>query len=446
MIENQSLKSATDNQTVTITNQQSNQQILKDITSNLISSLSGGMFSLAMGLMLLHDTHSPLSFGLETAVVPIIGILFLIPVGNIVDQYRHKMILVSSLAIRLLGLILFALTFPLFSGLSEFIPVTCFVVIAAISTNFNTTAYSASVHELVNTQKIKTLSSLTQAASSLSTILSPALGVALYAMIGFEAFIIVEIIATSCALLILFSMHFHYQTAATTTKQPHHQTLASQLASFKAGLQYIQQRSLIRDVILMAIMVNFLFTAINIGVPYVITNQLHAGNGPIGYIETGFSVGLFIGSLLMSLIPNEKYFALRVIPPIIILGLCMTFLGLLLAIVHQPFQLSLAGSLIMLVAGLTNAVMNISFSIRLQTTVPTHILGRVSSTLNTSVTAIMPIGALIYTGLFQSQLNGALIIATSGIIMFAYVLGFLKLILNDIKIDDRFNTGQPNGH
>lgn len=445
MVENQSLKSATDNQTVTITNQQSNQQILKDIASNLISSLSGGMFSLAMGLMLLHDTHSPLSFGLETAVVPIIGILFLIPVGNIVDQYRHKMILVSSLAIRLLGLILFALAFPLFSGLSEFIPVTCFVVIAAISTNFNTTAYSASVHELVNTQKIKTLSSLTQAASSLSTILSPALGVALYAMIGFEAFIIVEIIATSCALLILFSMRFHYQTTATT-KQPHHQTLASQLESFKAGLQYIQQRSLIRDVILMAIMVNFLFTAINIGVPYVITNQLHDGNGPIGYIETGFSVGLFIGSLLMSLIPNEKYFALRVIPPIIILGLCMTFLGLLLAIVHQPFQLSLAGSLIMLVAGLTNAVMNISFSIRLQTTVPTHILGRVSSTLNTLVTAIMPIGTLIYTVLFQSQLNGALIIATSGIIMFAYVLGFLKLILNDIKIDDRCNTGQPNGH
>ncbi|KAL3947710.1 MFS transporter [Lentilactobacillus hilgardii] len=420
-----------------ITNRQSNHQIMKDVASNFISSLSGGMFSLAMGLMLLHDTHSPLSFGLETAIVPIVGLIFLIPVGNIVDQYHHKIILVVSLIARLVGLVIFALIYPLFTGIYKLVPVAGFVVINAISTNFNTTAYSASVHELVNDQKIQLLSSLTQAASALSSVLSPAIGVAVYALIGFETFIVVEIIATFAALMLLLSMQFHYSDAVSSVKNIS-KTLASQLSGFKTGLQYIRHRPLIRDLILVAIVVNFLFTAITIGLPFVITAQLHAGNMPIGYIEIGFSAGIFIGSIIMSIIPNNVYFSLKIVPPIIVMGACMALLGLLLATVTQPVQLTLAGAVIMFVAGSMSGVMNVSTNIRLQTTVPSHLLGRVNSTLMTSVTAIMPIGTLIYTFLFQSQLSGALVIAVSGVMMLGYVIGFLRLILKDIRGDKQF--------
>lgn len=82
--------------------------------------------------------------------------------------------------------------------------------------------------------------------------------------------------------------------------------------------------------------------------------------------------------------------------------------------------------------------MNVSTNIRLQTTVPSHLLGRVNSTLMMSVTAIMPIGTLIYTFLFQSQLSGALVIAVSGVMMLGYVIGFLRLILKDIRGDKQF--------
>nr|WP_257610527.1 MFS transporter [Oenococcus oeni] len=85
-----------------ITDSQSNLQIIKDVSSNLIGSLSGGMFSFAMGLMLLHDTKSPLSFGLETIISPIVSLLFLVPVGNLVDKYKHKFILVSSILLRII--------------------------------------------------------------------------------------------------------------------------------------------------------------------------------------------------------------------------------------------------------------------------------------------------------------------------------------------------------
>jgi uncharacterized membrane protein len=120
------------------------------------------------------------------------------------------------------------------------------------------------------------------------------------------------------------------------------------------------------------------------------------------------------------------------------MGACMALLGLLLATVTQPVQLTLAGAVIMFVAGSMSGVMNVSTNIRLQTTVPSHLLGRVNSTLMTSVTAIMPIGTLIYTFLFQSQLSGALVIAVSGVMMLGYVIGFLRLILKDIRGDKQF--------
>ncbi|XIF19745.1 MAG: MFS transporter [Acetilactobacillus jinshanensis] len=44
--------------------------------------------------MLLYNTHSPLSFGLGVAIDPVIDLLFFIPIGNFVDQHRHKPILI----------------------------------------------------------------------------------------------------------------------------------------------------------------------------------------------------------------------------------------------------------------------------------------------------------------------------------------------------------------
>ncbi|WEV51224.1 hypothetical protein OZX69_00430 [Lactobacillus sp. ESL0731] len=74
----------------TITNYESNLQIVKDFSSNLIGTLSGDMFSFGMGLMLLNQTGSAVSFGVSTIVGPIVSLLLFVPLGNVVDRYPHK--------------------------------------------------------------------------------------------------------------------------------------------------------------------------------------------------------------------------------------------------------------------------------------------------------------------------------------------------------------------
>ena len=39
---------------------------------------------------------------------------------------------------------------------------------------------------------------------------------------------------------------------------------------------------------MVGVVLNFSFTSVTVGMPFVITNTLHLGSAPIGYLETGF--------------------------------------------------------------------------------------------------------------------------------------------------------------
>lgn len=53
-----------------ISDQMSNRQIVKDFISSFISSLSGKAFNFALGLMLLDQTKSAMSFGINMIIYP----------------------------------------------------------------------------------------------------------------------------------------------------------------------------------------------------------------------------------------------------------------------------------------------------------------------------------------------------------------------------------------
>lgn len=290
--------------TINISNHQSSLQIFKAAASNFISSLSGKMFTFGLGLMLLDETHSAISFGINMIISPIVGLLCLVPIGNLIDTYPHKTILTGSLTARTLALILFAASINLFTATAKLIPIVLFLIIDAISTNINDTCYSAATHELVNAHNIQRLSSLTQSAISLSSILSPALGVGLYSLVGFSGFVILEIVATLASFGIMLTMKFHYHATNQFANSQHAPVNShSQFAKFHSGLNYMRSRTMIKITILLSVILNFLYTAVTIGIPYILKDQLHTGNGPIGVLETGSAIGMLLGSLLLTLLP-----------------------------------------------------------------------------------------------------------------------------------------------
>ena len=71
--------------------------------------------------------------------------------------------------------------------------------------------------------------------------------------------------------------------------------------------------------------------------------------------------------------------------------------------------ISSVGGLFMGIIAFTLVILNIVVMTYLQSSIETNYLGRVMSTLFTLNTSIMPIGTIVFTYLFQKDINGGLI-------------------------------------
>lgn len=413
---------------VNITDHQSNLQILKDVTSNLIGSLTGGMLSFAMGLMLLSATHSAISFGLSMIITPVIGLLFMVPIGNIVDTYHHKNIIVISMIIRITTMIIFYFTINMFMGEYKLIPVIIFLSIDAISTNFNSTSVDASVHELVNDNNIEKLTSLVQSSMAISSIFAPMLGAALYSLFGFDVFIIIEIVSSIVSLLITISMKFHYFSDSSSNDMKK----VSSMDKFKSGLEYVRNFKFIRYIIMIGVVFNFFFTAITTGMPYIIQIQLHMGKLPISVLESSASLGMLIGGLMVNVIPKNAGYNIKFIFPIIGTVLSLILFGFIFSI-HSIIGISIVGGIIMFVLMGLITIMNISVQVMLQKNVQNKMLGRVMSMTITFNMSIMPLGILFYSFIFNKISNGGLIFIVSGSLLLIYILCLMPSILKMLK-------------
>ncbi|WP_430595962.1 MFS transporter [Streptococcus gallolyticus] len=420
------------NKTNMISDNDSNIQILKSFISDFISSLSSKSFSLGLGLMLLDQTHSAMSFGINMIISPLVSLVFLIPIGNLVDRFQHKKILLANILIRVVALIIFLLSLSVFSGKSIILPTLVFVTINAITVNISDTCYSASVHELVNEQKIQKLSSITQTAIAISTVLSPAIGVVLYSWVGFSGFILVGIIANLLASIVVVSMTFHYEASSGKQINQTELGIKNQLENFKESFAFIKENNIIVYIILFSIILNFFYTSLVIGVPFIIKQQFHFGNTTVGLLETASAVGMLVGSISLSLLPDRKkerrVLFLSIAIPLLILDLQIIVLGGVFTIFKSQQMISAFGSLSVGIVALSLVVLNIIVQAYLQTIIPTKFLGRVMGTLFAANTSIMPIGTLIFTYVFQNMSSGGIIFIFSGVVLFIYTLLLLPKI------------------
>lgn len=409
-----------------ISDNDSNIQILKSFISDSISSLSSKSFSLGLGLMLLDQTHSAMSFGINMIISPLVSLIFLIPIGNLVDKFQHKKILLTNILIRVVALATFLLSLSVFSGSSIIFPTLIFVTVNAITVNVSDTCYSASVHELVNDNKIQKLSSVTQTAIAISTVLSPALGVALYSWVGFSGFILVGIIANLLASVVVASMTFYYETGNDKQTSQAKLGIKNQLTNFKESFAFIKKNSVIVYIILFSIILNFFYTSLVIGIPFIIKQQFHFENAIVGLLETASAVGMLIGSIGLSLLPDRKKegrgLFLSIAIPLLILDLQIIVLGVVFTIFKTQQMISIFGSLSIGIVALSLVILNIIVQAYLQSIIPTKFLGRVMGTLFAANTSIMPIGTLVFTYTFQNLSSGGVIFIFSGVILFIYTL------------------------
>lgn len=414
----------------------SNKQIIKDFISNFIGSLSGKSFNFALGLMLLDQTKSAMSFGINMIIYPLVSLIFLVPIGNLVDRYPHKKILIYNFIFRIFTFLLFYAFYFLMDSSSILYLVIPFVILHSITVNISDTCYSASIHELVNDKKIQRLSSVTQTAIAIATMLSPAIGVIFYGWLGFAGFILIEIFANLLSLGVLLSMKFYYEyneqeNKATDCKNPLH--------GVKEIIQFLKENQIVKYIILVSVILNFFYTSISIGVPFVLKEQLLLDNSTVGMLETMAAVGMLLASISMSLLPDKKenniLLSSKITMPLVLLTMAIIGLGITFASTNSQIIISFLGSIFMGIIAFTLVVLNIIVMTYLQSTIETKFLGRVMSTLFTLNTSIMPIGTIVFTYLFQKEVNGGLIFIFGGVTLLIYITIMLPKIFRILRLE-----------
>lgn len=414
----------------------SNKQIIKDFISNFIGSLSGKSFNFALGLMLLDQTKSAMSFGINMIIYPLVSLIFLVPIGNLVDRYPHKKILIYNFIFRIFTFLLFYAFYFLMDSSSILYLVIPFVILHSITVNISDTCYSASIHELVNDKKIQRLSSVTQTAIAIATMLAPAIGVIFYGWLGFAGFILIEIFANLLSLGVLLSMKFYYEyneqeNKATNCENPLH--------GIKEIIQFLKENQIVKYIILVSVILNFFYTSISIGVPFVLKEQLLLDNSTVGMLETMAAVGMLLASISMSLLPDKKenniLLSSKITMPLVLLTLAIIGLGITFASTNSQIIISFLGSIFMGIIAFTLVVLNIIVMTYLQSTIETKFLGRVMSTLFTLNTSIMPIGTIVFTYLFQKEVNGGLIFIFGGVTLLIYITIMLPKIFRILRLE-----------
>lgn len=418
-----------------ISDNESNQQIIKDFISNFIGSLSGKAFNFALGLMLLDQTKSAISFGINIIIYPLVSLIFLVPIGNIVDKYRHKKILTFNFIFRMLIFLFFYVFYFLTDSSSILYLVIPFVVLHSITVNISDTCYSASIHELVNDRKIQRLSSVTQTAIAIATMLSPAIGVIFYSWIGFAGLILIEILTNFLSLGVLLTMKFYYEYEEPETIN---KKLEKQLYGVQEIIHFLKENQIVKYIILVSIVLNFFYTSISIGVPFVVKEQLLFDNATVGILETMSAIGMLLASVSMSLLPDKKENKLlsnKISLPLFLLIIAIIGLGVTFSTTQSQIFISTLGGLFMGIIAFTLVVLNIVVMTYLQSTIETKFLGRVMSTLFTLNTSIMPIGTLVFTYLFQQEVNGGVIFIVGGTCLLIYTMFLLPRIFNLLKVN-----------
>lgn len=400
----------------------SNRNLLTFTTSKLMATFGSSVYSFGISLYLLQLTGSSLNFSLNLFFGILPTILLAPFAGYLADRVSRKKLVVCS---QLLAIVTIFLLFLL---LQEGSVATGYFYLSSsllsISSMFVSIAINASIGNLVNPESIQKAVSYNQSASSLSAIGGPVIGGILYSFLSIHVFLIILITASIIALILDASLKF------TLFKKPDKNIgqgskKESFLSSFVSGYKYIAGKRLLFGILTIAIWINFFAAALQVGMPYIIVQQLQMSSQALGIVEGMLAAGMLLMALSFSRFKGSTASSAKLIP----VGL--VGVGVMLALFVTPVLLPLPAFLQFIflavatfMVGVSLIFVNNPIGVLMQTEIDDEYKGRVFSIMQAGVTAMAPVGILVYGVLFD-YISPSIIMISSGtiIVLISLIMG-----------------------
>ncbi|TCJ04055.1 MFS transporter [Cytobacillus praedii] len=385
--------------------------------SKLISTFGANVYSFAISFYILQMTGSATNFA-ANLICSLLPRTIAAPfVGYVADNYSRKAIVICSqiaTTMAIGGLLIVSL----YSGLSlaAIYITTC---ILSITSTFSGVTFSSSITGLVDEARIQKAMSLNQMSISFASIGSPAVGGLLFGAVSMPVFLIIYMIASSIAIVLESTMNF--KLFAKRKGKVEGEKKEPMWQSMKAGFNYLKLQPLLIIVIWIALLVNFLLGAFEVGYSYILIEKLKMTSQHFGFTQGAFAVGMLVMSLYFSVRKEVKF-------PLLVSKRGILGMGAILSGISIPLMISLSDIpifayyvVLMFSFGTIIILVNTPLQVMMQKQIDDDYKGRVFSLFETMAMALMPLGMVLY-GFLYDVLPAQWILIISAALLIGVVL------------------------
>ncbi|RND01431.1 MFS transporter [Lysinibacillus halotolerans] len=364
--------------------------------SKMISALGANVYSFGISMYILSITGSALSFA-ANLIFSIIPRVILSPIAGILADRIPKKVMVlvgqGGTVLTISGLLLYSLLFDI-----SIVAIYITTFFYTICSTFSGIAFSASIANLVDEERIQKAMSFNQLSISVSGIGGPIVGGMLFGFVSMEWFLFINILSYIIAFLLEATMNFKLYT--NQLEEPT-SIEESMLQSFKEGFTYLKTKPVILRILIVSLWLNLFLSSVSVGINFILVEILKVEYSLIGFIEAAAAIGMLFISLYFAARTNVKY-------PLQFSKRALFMLGILVGVMTIPLIFHFSSSAIfiyflavMFSFGCLTVLTNTPIMVMMQKDVDESYRGRIFGILEMMAMGLMPIGSLIFGILYD---------------------------------------------
>jgi len=407
----------------TLIKEKSNKKIITNIilllSAQLVSLFGNQIYNFALGLYVLNKTGSAKTFAAIMICSIIPKIIFGPFAGIIADKVNRKLMLIAADLLSGTCVFLF-----LFASQVAGMSLTLIYVTSLILSTFSMfygVSLSAAIPNLTDDKNLVKINSLSHAISALAQIVGPVLGGIIFAFVNIKLFLIINAISFILSAVAEIFIDFNINKQDISDKPNKVSGLKSIRADFSEGISFLKTKKSITILAAFSISLNFLLVlGFCIPFPYIVNTMLKLSSSQFGITQALFAVGMIVGAILLSLLPEKKQKYKGLILGLILLSIAI----LLVSLPAMTNFISLIKSkafiyyiVLMLSLGAIMAYINMPIDVYLQREIPDDIRGRVMGMITTLSMIISPLGMLV-AGILLDLVPAYMLPLSSGILLF----------------------------
>lgn len=385
--------------------------------SLFITILGSTLFSFATGLYLLEITGKG-SYFAYNIILSVLPSIFLMPIlGALLDRFsKKKLILLSDFLNGSLMLIIYLL-WERVNGLTLIYVGNFLTQILSLVVFLG---FESGKRELFTKEWLISANAYTTAINSLCRLLGTFGGGVIYTFLDIKYFIFIN--GISFFISFIFEMFLKFKREVGMEEQKENNT-------FKEALKYIYSDSLLKIVMILGLLFNFLYSlSVIVVFPYLINNEFNLGSSNYGVIQSCGSSGMILGALLVKRL-NVKMKFINIIGLMFLTSSLIILLGIPFFITLEQYYITVLYSIIFSVLGIVITFFDIPLFTYFQETIPIGIIGKVLGIFISLAKSVSPIGVAISGFLIDSISVKNNLLIGCGLFFLVGVLSYFKVKL-----------------